>query len=166
MSNRVSYIHDKLYVSNYLQSINIDSLLDNNIKAILHVGDIPKPKHILDKYDKLGIAHKYIQILETPYTNIIKHFDDVIEYIEMHMHKGHNILIHCTRGISRSPTIVAFYILYKIHKERKRRHQLDECLLEDIIDLIKIYRPCVSPNINFLNQLSKYEKKMVNAKYV
>ncbi len=163
MSNCVSYIHDKLYVSNYLQSINTESLLTNNIKAILHVGVVPKPVHILNKYAEIGVAHKYIQILETPHTNLKKHFNTIVKYIELHVHQGHNILIHCRRGINRSPAIVAFYILYKIHKERKRRHQIDECVLEDIIDLIKVYRPCVSPNVNFLNQISQYEKKMVNS---
>ena len=62
--------------------------------------------------DKLEISHKCIAALDTTAYNIHKDFESSYNFIEMNIYSG-NVLVHCEKGISRSPTIAISYIMRK-----------------------------------------------------
>lgn len=152
----ISHIYKNIYISGIEHACIIDKLIDNNIRAILYLGITNKAKNIIDVYNKHNIKHKYIQIGDAHNSNISKCFEPSWKFINNNIKKGRNVLIHCTKGISRSPTIVAYYLMRKMH-ERMNCKGNPEPVLDDILTLIKINRSCVKPNRFFIHQLKKYE---------
>lgn len=154
----ISLIYDKIYISGFLPSIDLKNLKKNKIKAVLHLGQVEKPKHILQKYKDNDIDHMFLIL----HKDLVETFSIVAKYVNYHLASRHRILIHCTRGVNRSPSVVALYLLYKIHNERFKANAADDLILDDIIYLLKTSRPCVKPDKYFLKQLHDCEKKMVN----
>ena len=115
-----------------------------------------KSREILKTYTNVNIDHKFLEIKDNSTADISDLFEPAWEYINNHVTKNHNILIHCKQGISRSPTIVAYYLVRKMH-ERMKKKGYAESILDDVLELIQIYRPCSKPNKNFIKQLKKYE---------
>lgn len=65
--------------------------------------------------------------------------------------RGSGVLVHCHAGVSRSATVTVAYIM----------KQQGLCL-GDAYKFVKELRPVISPNLNFMGQLLKYEKKKRN----
>ena len=65
--------------------------------------------------------------------------------------RGSGVLVHCHAGVSRSATVTVAYIM-------KRQGM---CLGE-AYKFVKELRPVISPNLNFMGQLLKYEKNKRN----
>lgn len=153
---KISHIYKNIYISDLEYACDINELTRYNIKSILYLGISNKSKYILDLYKECNIRHKYLKIADTTDSNISECFEPSWQFINYNIKKGRNILIHCTKGISRSPTIVAYYLTRKMH-ERMKDQGTTEPVLNDILTLIKIHRPCSQPNKYFLQQLKNYE---------
>jgi dual specificity phosphatase 12 len=83
----------------------------------------------------------HVKVNDVPSENIRKHFNSTFNFI-----KRGRTLIHCAAGISRSPTILAAYLMRKdkvTHRQALRR--------------IAKKRPCISPNPGFIEQLKQFE---------
>ena len=66
--------------------------------------------------------------------------------------KDTNILVHCSAGISRSPTLVLAYMI--------KRHHLT---LDEAFDKMRQLRPIVDPNVSFILQLRDWEKSLLTS---
>ena len=64
-------------------------------------------------------------------------------------HSG--VLVHCHAGVSRSATVTVAYLMRK-----------QGLCLGDAYKFVKELRPVISPNLNFMGQLLKYEKNRRN----
>lgn len=61
--------------------------------------------------------------------------------------KDNNVLVHCSAGISRSPTLVLAYMI--------KRHHLT---LDEAFEKMRQLRQIVDPNMSFILQLREWEK--------
>lgn len=155
-SFKISHIYKNIFISDLAHAYNIDELINNNIRAILYLGTKNNSKYILDLYKSNNILYKFLKINDTCKSNISEYFEPAWDFINKNVSNNINILIHCRKGISRSPTIVAYYLTRKMH-ERMKKNGTTEPVLDDILTLIKTNRPCVKPNKFFIKQLKNYE---------
>jgi protein-tyrosine phosphatase len=150
--NDINEIVPHLYLSNWYTSNNIDVLQKYKIKAVITLETNPKPSHILAYYQKYNIDNMYITIPDIPDADIMQYFDETYNFINKHIMKGENVLVHCMAGISRSSTIVLNYIIKKMYENNK----VTTCpckLVHEIIEFARIKRPVVNPNEGFIKQL-------------
>ncbi|KPA84225.1 putative dual specificity protein phosphatase [Leptomonas pyrrhocoris] len=94
----------------------------------------------------------YFQIpaADTPTYRMQPHFAQAFEFIENALVRSHgNVLVHCGAGISRAPTIVASYLMKKLHISSTAA-----------IQLVQHHRYAASPNVGFREQLHLYGKSL------
>ena len=149
---RISHIYKNIYIGDNLNSNNIDELCKLNIKAILHLGTYKKHDNILELYKKSDINYNFLEINYDNNFDISKCFDPAWVYMN---NTSCNILIQCNQGISRSPIIVAYFLTRKLYEKGKCKS--GQLVVDDILTLIKINRPCSNPNKIFIKQLKNYE---------
>ncbi len=137
-------VKKKIYISDLSCACNIDLLKKHNIKEILCL--IEKPKHDV-KYKENDIIFHSIKMEDSQDTDLLKYFGSTNKIIDSAIKKKHPILIHCFAGISRAPSIVIGYLMSKGTK------------FDEVFDLVKKQRNCISPNFGFLMQLEKYKQK-------
>ncbi|KAJ7685556.1 protein-tyrosine phosphatase-like protein [Mycena polygramma] len=117
-------------------------------KSITHVLSIgASPKENID-----GVVYHRVSLTDSPSSSISAVCDSACEIIDAalkHKNETGRIFIHCSAGISRSPTVVAAYLM-------KRRGMT----LKEALGQIITARPQVSPNPGFLRQLKELEMEL------
>jgi predicted protein tyrosine phosphatase len=160
-TDEMSHIHKHIYISNYKNAKNINTLIAPQIGAVLYIGNRPKSKKTQKMYDTHNIHHAFIPMDDTMDADISGCFETAWKFINDNIKQKRNILIHCRRGISRSPTIVAYYLMRLLYEYKLKHRSVIKPFLNEILDLIQLYRPCTKPNINFILQLKMYENKLL-----
>ena len=151
-SNDIVEIIHHLYISNWYTSNNPEVLKKYNIKAIITLETTPKTYDILHFYKKNNIDHLYIYIYDLPNINISEHFDETYDFINKHISKNENVLVHCMAGVSRSATIILNYLLRKSYET----NQIDSCpcnTFRKILNYVRNKRKIINPNPGFQKQL-------------
>ena len=152
----ISHIYKNIYISDIQYSYDIRKLITKDICAILYLGTSNKFQKILNLYKTCKINHLFLKIDDDVNSDISQCFQPAYDFINKNVKLGYNILIHCKKGISRSPTIVAYYLMRKMF-ERMKSKCIMEPVMDDILRLIHINRPCSNLNKTFIQQLKKYE---------
>jgi atypical dual specificity phosphatase len=119
--------------------------MGNSITHVLSIGASPTTK--VD-----GVTYHRLSLNDTVSSSITKVTDAACEIIDRAIasKKGTGrILVHCSAGISRSPMIVAAYLM-------KQKGMTLKAALRQIIHL----RPQISPNAGFLEQLKEMEMEL------
>ena len=144
-----SKIFDWLYLGNYRNSGDINTLKDLKINYILNCASECKLKNDLPT----DINYLHIKINDSPNIDIASYFEDTNDFIHKAKLSGGKILVHCFLGSSRSSTfVIAYMIKYMGYTTISA------------LNYLKDKRPIVMPNTGFLFKLQKYEKKIKNEK--
>jgi predicted protein tyrosine phosphatase len=167
MSN-ISEITQHVSLSDLPVSTNIAQLRANAVEAILYLGDDNKPPKVLQAYKKKKIAHKYVQIEDSPKAPIGKVFEDCYNFIHVAVAAEKRVLVHCAAGVSRSPTVIIYYLLKRYYminyrtttKLTKQLVNYEKYFAPDVLEMVKDARPCVCPNPGFLKVLLMVEYQM------
>ena len=145
MEDDIDQITETIYLGNIDAAFNKKKLKQLGIKKVLTVMSA-----FGNHYSPHEFIHKSIDVDDDLRTNIICHFKECILFIE----GKDKIFVHCAAGMSRSPTIVIAYIMWK----RKLR-------LNEAIKFVKEKRSIISPNDNFMNQLKIFEELLIKNDY-
>lgn len=138
-------LRKKLFIGDALYAENHQSLLDDNIGAILSLGSTRSGRY--KQFD--GIAYHHISINDVCTAKLNVHFDVAADFIERHIQQGTTVLVHCAAGVSRSAAICMAYLI-------KHRDMAYMAAYMAVLDA----RRSVCPNIGFVEQLLEYDLKI------
>jgi len=130
-----------LYLGSFCKSRDV--LKKNNITHILTVSSEFPPNND----DVRDFSYMVIHVEDSPSSNVIEVFDECAQFIDEGRKNG-NIFVHCAAGVSRSPTIVAAYLLLRSHFTTT----------EEAIQFIQQKRGVISPNTGFRRQLKTFQE--------
>ena len=157
--NQINQISNNLYISNWDISNNPVELKKHNIKAIITIETRKKTDGILNYYRKNNIDYLFLYLNDLPSENITKYFDISYNFIDKHISKGNNVLVHCWAGVSRSATLILNYLMRKYYEE-DGRNQCSRCVFNYFLHYCQSKRPIINPNQGFIyNLVSYYDSK-------
>lgn len=79
--------------------------------------------------------------------NLFPQIDDACEFIDSKLLNGEKVLVHCYAGISRSASVIIYYMMNRFNMSYKRALQY-----------VKARRKVVKPNPGFSRQLKVFDK--------
>ena len=109
-TNMLSHIYKYMYLSNHKNSENIYKIKKQNW-GCLYIGNKPKDPCVLNQYDENGISYEFIYMEDNINANISDCFETAWKFINNNTNNNTNVLVHCRKGISLSPSIVAYYLM-------------------------------------------------------
>ncbi|UKZ64049.1 uncharacterized protein TrAtP1_005269 [Trichoderma atroviride] len=124
---------------------SISLLQANSISHVLSVGTSPSSK-------VPGVAYHRVSVTDSPSSSIMKISGATCDIIEAALQSSNGtsrILVHCSAGISRSPAVVAAYLM--------KHHGIS---LRTALGQIVRARPQASPNPGFLQELKELELEL------
>ncbi|KAJ7785813.1 protein-tyrosine phosphatase-like protein [Mycena metata] len=141
-----SVIFPSIYLGPCSAASSKQFLTASSITHVLSVG--ASPKENID-----GVVYHRISITDSPSLSIFKVCEEACTFIDTALgfkNKTGKILVHCSAGISRSPMIVAAFLI--------KRHGMS---LKMALGQILLARPQVSPNAGFIAQLKELELELL-----
>lgn len=142
--NDIAEIHDKIMINN--PGITIlylpydDDIKQNLWKTNKNEINILKYSSSMDDYNKLTNLLNFYN--NKPMIEIGYHFIDTA------VEEGNKILVHCMAGVSRSVSLVTYYLM------KKNCSDFDKTL-----ESVKQKRSIANPNSSFATQLRTYHRK-------
>ena len=111
-------------------------LAEKHITHILTVCHCPE----LEVHEK--IKRKVVDVADASDEDLLDHFKNCWRFISNAIDDGGRLLIHCEQGVSRSPTVLAVFMM-----KSERLHS------SEALARIKRFRPIIDPNEGFKQQL-------------
>ena len=137
-NHNIHKIHDGLYLTDFANAKDYDSLKALGVRQILTVGKE------LPRHGEPNFKVMHVKLDDIPGENIKKHFNSTFDFIK----RGPTV-VHCAMGISRSSTIVIAYLMRKYNMK-----------YEDALAHVCRIRKCVNPNPGFRAQLKQFDKEI------
>ncbi|GAB5358121.1 hypothetical protein AAMO2058_000431600 [Amorphochlora amoebiformis] len=142
-------IPDRLWLGQLGAARNYKWLRESNITRVCSVTQWGKATKF---WESKGIRYHIIHIEDKPDKNILNHLDKAVEFIDSSLKDGHNVLVHCNQGRSRSATVLTAYFIKTRGSWKKVQEHIGE---------IKKKRPAVSPNSGFVEQLRLFRARCI-----
>ncbi|KAF6034366.1 DUSP16 [Bugula neritina] len=133
-----------LYIGCLKDALSEEVRKKHHITHILNVSThCERPADIADEhFMRIPVNDGYIDDLH-PY------FDSAHQFINRVKAEQGKVMVHCQAGMSRSAALTISYIM---------KSRMIRC--EQAYRFVKMMRPIVAPNFNFLGQLLEYEKEL------
>jgi len=138
----MSKILNYLYLSSKEEAQNNKFLKNSKIIAIISIGN--------DINNDLNLPLYKINEEDYPNTSLDKYFNDTNNFIIKHKKNG-SILVHCSKGVSRSATIILAFLINN-----------NKMSLLEAFNFLKNKRNIIHPNHGFIKQLGNYEMSINN----
>jgi protein-tyrosine phosphatase len=133
---------DWLYLGSEYNASNIAELQH---LGVTHVINVTPDTEIRNFFPDL-LAYHRIPVVDVETEDLHRYLADAVRRLSASKEQGHKVLIHCQRGVSRSPTVVVAFLMY------------DQGLsLQQALQQAKERRSIVKPNKGFLRQLEELE---------
>lgn len=144
----MSQVIPQLYVGSIQAAESIHHLKDTGITHIIQAMGGMDPMYPKD------FTYKVLNIRDSPTENIERYFENVVQWISQAMDKGGKILVHCWSGVSRSPSIIIAFLMYKL-----------ALTLDSAVLTVRKARGVIYPNPGFKKQLKSFERKLKLLRY-
>lgn len=141
MINYKSRKETQKFIDKELRSLSVIISLCSNPVVI----DIDNPRSLFIA------AHYHLPIKDHENECFIVFFENLCEIINKHLSENINVIMHCNEGISRSPTLIIAYMIFKEKISYGEAHTR----LNDLM---------VSINDGFIEQLRLWEEHIINDK--
>jgi protein-tyrosine phosphatase len=138
-------LEDFLYLGGMQTAEDRRALADLNITRIVNMTS----EHINPFMNDSSLRYLHFPIDDKPDTQIEQFFDPCFLFIDEAKREQKRCLVHCAMGISRSATIVLYYVM--------RSQRLP---LKHAYDVVSAMRPYINPNVGFLRQLQNAEEAL------
>ena len=141
----MNYIIDNIYLGDSVAASDEDFLKEYNITTVVNCA-----QDFTSNYKDLKFLE--LALYDTELQSLFPKFEVAYNFIKINSkeNKG-NILVHCMLGMSRSASLVVFYLM----KEKGWDY-------DTAIDYIRERRPIVQPIEHFEYQLRNYYDKYIN----
>ena len=134
-------IVDNLYLGDFRAADNPELLRSHGITHVVNCAfNLPS------KYPKL-LTYLNLNLRDEPDQTIFPQIDDAYKFIKNNPHN--NILVHCVHGMSRSGSVIVYYLM----KEKRMR-------MQESIEFIGKIREVINPNEGFRRQLMQKEREI------
>jgi len=139
----ISEILPGLYLGNARDAADKNLLTERQIQTIINVSNTI-PCHFAGEQ-----SFEYRQLLceDSFNQSLLEHFDETFQMIDERLKSNRNVLVHCQGGVSRSPSFVIGYLM-KYHSKT----------FDQAYQWVKSKRSIVNPNLNFVGQLTQYQR--------
>ncbi|KAJ8585417.1 DSPc-domain-containing protein [Rhizopogon salebrosus TDB-379] len=114
--------------------------------GITHIISIGRTPACLDHPN---VQYHRLQLLDKDMSSIYAASDKANQVIMDAKDSGGKVLVHCVAGVSRSPTIIAAYLVSRCSMS-----------LKDALGLLVRVRPAVCPRSGFIAQLKELERRV------
>lgn len=91
--------------------------------------------------------HMQIRLEDDPNENLLRHFKQMVVFIDEGLNGGGGVFVHCAMGKSRSATAVVAYLMWKFGVGP-----------EEGLRWVCEGRPVCEPNLGFMEQLGVYRR--------
>eukprot|EP00927_Polykrikos_kofoidii_P066822 TRINITY_DN62383_c0_g1_i1.p1 TRINITY_DN62383_c0_g1~~TRINITY_DN62383_c0_g1_i1.p1 ORF type:complete len:523 (+),score=70.28 TRINITY_DN62383_c0_g1_i1:72-1640(+) len=108
------------------------------VKALLRLGSFTVAPHS-------GVDCRTLDLDDSDDADLVAVLQPAVDFASRHRNVGHNCLVHCGAGISRSAAVVAAVLM--------RDEKMDA---EEAMKAVKAARPWASPNLGFQRQLREW----------
>lgn len=140
----MSEILPRLYLGGLGLVHDLEFLRENKITHIVSVID----ENILTvPMVVLNVKQLSVRIHDCDDAPIAAHFDRCVAFIQSALEDGGAVLVHCFMGVSRSPTIVAAYLM-----------RAQSMAAAAALEFLVARRPIVDPNDGFRAALAAYDR--------
>jgi len=96
--------------------------------------------------------HRWDPIIDAPPGPGIDWLRQQVAFIDEQRRAGRTVYVHCSAGISRGPTVMAAYLMWR-----------DGVRRDDALEVLRKRRPVVEPNPTFMRLLAEWEKTVKKA---
>ena len=143
--DQVARVCEGVYVGGVGGAKSLDRLLENGVTHIVNCS--PVCHHVShDEFEYLLVT-----VYDKSTEDIEREFTRTNDFIRSALTDGGVVYVHCYAGQSRSATLVAAYLMSQGHS------------LREALALVRKNRPKAKPNSGFMEQLERYERRMVGA---
>jgi dual specificity phosphatase 12 len=139
----MSEIIPNLWVGNLDLTYDLEFLRSAHIT---HIVTVLEREHGTHAMAALRVEQLSFRLADYDDAPIYDTFLPVCEFIDAALLGGGAVYVHCLMGISRSPTIVAAYLIWKRGVG-----------LEEALRILRAARPIIEPNNGFLSALLKWQ---------
>ena len=135
----MSLVVPNLYIGDMKKSEDFIWLEQNKINGIVDCA-FKKPFYP-ENFNYLNIP-----LIDDPYYgDLSKVLENSYNFINDHIEKGHSVLVHCRLGISRSSSIICYYLMKKFNMTFK-----------EALEFLRKRHSQANPNDGFQMQLAKF----------
>lgn len=133
----------QIYIGSLASVRNTRALQDHNITHLLKI----TKQEIKQKWPSCVRTIHEIDLTDCDSEMLLDYFHLMNEWMDEALKRttDHNVLLFCSRGISRSPTFVAAYLI--------QHHKMSDI---QAIEVLQKVRPCVNPNETFRKALQTF----------
>lgn len=132
----MSKIFEQLYLGSRIEASDQGWLDNNHITHIVNCA-VEIPSYFPDHFSYLNL-----RLDDTPSQSIYHVLERSFNFILSAIGRGGNVLVHCAAGISRSASMVIYFIM-----------KTKEMAFQKALDYVRSKRSIVNPNQGFVYQL-------------